>query len=38
MWGPENFHGRKIGVLMTSGADANIFNALREASEREDVQ
>ncbi len=33
--GPENFKGRKIGVLMSDGADAGLFNALREATEAE---
>lgn len=28
--GPENFAGRKIGVLLTDGADADLFNQLKK--------
>jgi catalase len=31
--GPERFEGRKLGVLITDGADAGIFNALSAAIE-----
>jgi catalase len=33
--GPGNFAGRKIGVLLTNGADAEIIAALRSAAESE---
>jgi catalase len=33
--GPESFAGRKIGILVTSGADAGALAALRSAAESE---
>jgi catalase len=33
--GPESFKGRKLGILLTDGADANVFSALTAACERE---
>ncbi|NIJ34054.1 catalase [Sphingomonas oligoaromativorans] len=33
--GPASFKGRKLGILLTDGADASIFNALLEAVEAE---
>lgn len=33
--GPKRFAGRKLGVLMSDGADAQMFAALREAAEAE---
>jgi catalase len=33
--GPRSFKGRKIGVLLTDGADAQMFNAVREAAKEE---
>ncbi len=33
--GPDSFKGRKLGILMTDGADAAIFNALVKAVEKE---
>jgi catalase len=33
--GPGSFKGRKIGVLLTDGADAKIFNALQKAAKEE---
>ncbi|CAN5290184.1 catalase [soil metagenome] len=33
--GPENFKGRKLGVLLTDGADADLFNALKTAIKKE---
>ncbi len=35
--GPETFRGRKIGVLMTDGADAGMFKALQTAAGKEGV-
>jgi catalase len=35
--GPDSFAGRKIGVLITEGADAWVLTALRGAAEREQV-
>ncbi len=35
--GPGNFVGRKIGVLVTDGADAELVTGLREAARRERV-
>ncbi|MET0239196.1 MAG: catalase [Sphingobium sp.] len=33
--GPNNFKGRKLGILLTDGADADIFKALLKAVEAE---
>jgi catalase len=33
--GPDSFQGRKLGVLVTDGADAGLFNALVAAVEKE---
>ncbi len=33
--GPQSFKGRKIGVLMTDGADASLYQALAGAAEAE---
>ncbi len=33
--GPQRFEGRKLGVLLTDGADAALFNALAAAVEKE---
>nr|WP_281823922.1 catalase [Sphingobium sp. BS19] len=33
--GPDNFKGRKLGILLTDGADAAIFNALVKAVDSE---
>ena len=33
--GPASFKGRKLGILLTDGADAAIFNALLKAVEKE---
>jgi catalase len=33
--GPDSFKGRKIGILMTDGADANLFAALTAACDKE---
>ena len=33
--GPTSFKGRKLGVLMTDGADADLFNALQDAVDAE---
>ena len=33
--GPESFKGRKIGVLVTDGVDADLLNALQSAAEAE---
>jgi catalase len=33
--GPDSFAGRKIGVLVTSGADASVLAALTEAADQE---
>ena len=33
--GPDNFKGRKMGVLITDGVDINIFNALKAALKEE---
>jgi len=35
MNGPDSFQGRKLGVLLTDGADAGLFNALHRAFEAE---
>ena len=35
--GPDNFKGRKLGILLTDGADAAIFNALVKAVEKEEA-
>jgi len=35
--GPESFSGRKLGVLVTDGADAGLLAALREEAERRRV-
>ena len=35
--GPQNFAGRKIGVLVTDGADAKLLAGLKAAAKREDV-
>jgi catalase len=35
--GPQSFAGRKIGVLVTDGADAKLLDGLKAAAEREDV-
>jgi catalase len=35
--GPDSFAGRKIGVLVSDGADARLIAALRDAAEREGV-
>ena len=32
---PGSFHGRKVGVLMTDGADAELLNALKKALKQE---
>ena len=32
---PQSFKGRKLGVLVTDGVDADLFNALKEAAEAE---
>jgi catalase len=32
--GPERFEGRKLGVLMSDGADADLFSALRSSVEQ----
>ncbi|WP_020395692.1 catalase [Thiolinea disciformis] len=31
--GPDSFKGRKLGVLVTDGTDAKVFNALKNAAE-----
>jgi catalase len=33
--GPDSFKGRKLGILLSDGADAVIFNALLKAVEKE---
>jgi catalase len=33
--GPDSFQGRKLGVLVTDGADADLFNALMAAVKKE---
>jgi catalase len=33
--GPKSFQGRKLGILMTDGADINLFNALVQAVQEE---
>tara|TARA_R110000787_G_scaffold150826_4_gene264773 strand:- start:1514 stop:3700 length:2187 start_codon:yes stop_codon:yes gene_type:complete len=33
--GPDNFKGRKLGILLTDGADASIFGALVKAVDKE---
>jgi catalase len=33
--GPDSFKGRKLGILLTDGADAAIFNALVKAVDKE---
>jgi catalase len=33
--GPSSFQGRKLGILLTEGADANLFAALVKAVEKE---
>ena len=33
--GPDSFKGRKLGILMTDGADAVVFNALVKAVDKE---
>jgi catalase len=33
--GPDSFRGRKVGILLTDGADAKLFHALRESLLRE---
>ncbi len=33
--GPDSFEGRKLGILVTDGADAALFNALVSAVEKE---
>ncbi len=33
--GPDSFKGRKLGIVLTDGADAAIFNALVKAVEKE---
>jgi catalase len=35
--GPESFAGRKLGILLTDGADAGLLAALRAEAERRDV-
>ena len=35
MNGPKNFHGRKVGALITDGVDQGILDALRQALEAE---
>ena len=35
--GPQSFAGRKLGVLLTDGADADLFNALSKAVEKADA-
>ncbi len=35
--GPENFGGRKIGVLVTNGADASVISGLRAAAHAEEA-
>jgi len=35
--GPKSFKGRKLGVLVTDGADQSVISALKEASEAEGV-
>lgn len=32
---PGSFHGRKIGILATDGADATLFNSIRDAANDE---
>jgi catalase len=36
--GPDSFKGRKLGVLMTDGADAGLFAALTAACDKEGTQ
>ena len=36
--GPDSFKGRKIGILLTDGADADVFAALTAACEKEGTQ
>ncbi|MFN4088413.1 MAG: hypothetical protein ACK4QW_05135, partial [Alphaproteobacteria bacterium] len=33
--GPDSFEGRKLGVLLTDGADADLFTALKTAVAKE---
>ena len=35
--GPGNFSGRKLGVLITDGAEASVLGALRDQAGRQDV-
>jgi len=35
--GPQNFAGRKVGVLVTDGADAKLLDGLKAAAKREGV-
>jgi catalase len=35
--GPDSFKGRKVGILLTDGADADLFTALTSACEKEGV-
>jgi catalase len=35
--GPKSFKGRKMGILLTDGAEAALFNALTKAVEAEDA-
>ncbi len=32
--GPDSFKGRKLGILMSDGADATIFKALAQGARR----
>jgi catalase len=36
--GPQSFKGRKLGILMTDGADADMFAALTAACDKEGTQ
>jgi catalase len=36
--GPQSFKGRKLGILMTDGADATLFAALAAACDKEGTQ
>lgn len=33
--GPDSFKGRKLGILLTDGADADLFYAVKKAAEKE---
>ncbi len=36
--GPDSFKGRKLGILLTDGADAELFAALKSACDKEGAQ